>query len=195
MAVIRIKTTWFRKEGGRANDETASVLALNMWKMASKAVDDISKADYDIVDVGRGFGIIAEMCAFMVHVADRMFYGRIDETRREELVASIGARLADIVEQNVRDLANDDTNERDYQAEFLDFLNRRGEDYATFDYPPDEPDFSCKRYLANMIRDRMDTQDQTWVIDQIIEFQAPEAIDTVKKLINGLFPRQESAPA
>lgn len=194
MAAIRIKTTWFRKEGGRANDETASVLALNMWKQASKAVDDISKADYDILNLGRGFGIIAEMCAFMVHVADRMLWGRVDEERRGQLVESMGARLAEIVETNVRDLANDDS-DRDYQGEFLDFLNRRGEDYATFDYPPDEPDFSSKRYLANMVRDRMEAQDQTWIIDQIIELQAPEAIGTVKKLINGLFPRQESVQA
>ena len=56
MAQIRIKTTWFRKDAGRAEDETASVLALTFWKMASKAVDDISKADYDIVNPGRGFG-------------------------------------------------------------------------------------------------------------------------------------------
>ena len=39
-------------------------------------------------------------------------------------------------------------------------------------------------------RDRMESHDQTWIIDQIIEFQAPEAIETVSKLINGFFPRQ-----
>ena len=31
MAKLRIKTTWFRKDAGRAEDETASVLALNFW--------------------------------------------------------------------------------------------------------------------------------------------------------------------
>lgn len=190
---IRIKTTWFNKEAGRANDETASVLALNMWKQASKAVDDISKADYDIVHLGRGFGIIAEMSAFMLHIADRMLYGRVDEERREGLIAAAGAKLAEFVDQNIRELAPDDEHTRDYAAEFLDFLNRRAGDYATFDFPPDEPNFPVKRYLANMIRERMEGQDQMWIIDQVIEFQAPEATETVKKLVNGFYPKAETA--
>ena len=188
MAKLRIKTTWFRKEANRAPDETASVLALNFWKMANKSVDDISKADFDIVHLGRGFGLMAEMCAFMLHIADRMLYGRVDEERRTALIEAAGLNLAEYMETNIQDLLNDDKDERDYQGEFLDFLNRRSEDYATFEFPPEEPNYAVKRYLANMMRDRMEAQDQTWIIDQVIEFQAPEAIETVQKLINGFFP-------
>lgn len=195
MAKLRIKTTWFRREGGRAADETASVLALTFWKMANKSVDDISKADYDIIHMGRGFGLIAEMGAFMLHVADRRLYGRVDEERRAALIESTGVHFAEYVEKNITDFLNDDNDERDYVGEFLDFLNRRTADYETFEFPPEEPNYAIKRYLANVIRDRMETHDQTWIIDQIIEFQAPEAIDTVNKLIDGFFPKAEPAQA
>lgn len=195
MAQIRIKTTWFRKDAGRAEDETASVLALTFWKMASKAVDDISKADYDIVNPGRGFGIIAEMGAFILHITDRMLSERVDEERRTALIGAAGVKLGEFMETNIHDLVNDETDKRDYQGEFLDFLNRRTEDYETFDFPPGEPNYAIKRYLANVMRERMEAHDQTWIIDQIIEFQAPEAIENVTKLIDGFFPRQESAPA
>lgn len=194
MAQIRIKTTWFRKDAGRAEDETASVLALTFWKMASKAVDDISKADYDIVNPGRGFGIIAEMGAFILHITDRMLSDRVDEERRTALIGAAGVKLGEFMATNIHDLLNDDTDKRDYQGEFLDFLNRRTEDYETFDFPPDEPNYAIKRYLANVMRERMEAHDQTWIIDQVIEFQAPEAIENVTKLINGFFPRQEAAP-
>ena len=195
MAQIRIKTTWFRKDAGRAEDETASVLALTFWKMASKAVDDISKADYDIVNPGRGFGIIAEMGAFILHITDRMLSDRVDEERRTALIGAAGVKLGEFMATNIHDLLNDETDKRDYQGEFLDFLNRRTEDYETFDFPPDEPNYAIKRYLANVMRERMEAHDQTWIIDQIIEFQAPEAIENVTKLIDGFFPRQEAAPA
>ncbi len=195
MAKLRIKTTWFRKDAGRAADETASVLALNFWKMANKAVDDISKADYDIIHLGRGFGLIAEMGAFMLHIADRMLYGRVDEERRAALIESAGVHLAEYVEKNIQDFLNDDLDERDYLGEFLDFLNRRTADYETFDFPPEEPNYAIKRYLANVIRERMEGHDQTWIIDQIIEFQAPEAIETVQKLIDGFFPKAEPESA
>ena len=195
MAQIRIKTTWFRKDAGRAEDETASVLALTFWKMASKAVDDISKADYDIVNPGRGFGIIAEMGAFILHITDRMLSDRVDEERRTALIGAAGVKLGEFMATNIHDLLNDETDKRDYQGEFLDFLNRRTEDYETFDFPPDEPNYAIKRYLANVMRERMEAHDQTWIIDQVIEFQAPEAIENVTKLIDGFFPRQEAAPA
>lgn len=191
MAKLRIKTTWFRRGGGRAADETASVLALNFWKMANKSVDDISKADYDIIHMGRGFGLIAEMGAFMLHIADRRLYGRVDEERRAALIESTGVHLAEYVEKNIQDFVNDDQDKRDYLGEFLDFLNRRTADYETFEFPPEEPNYAIKRYLANVIRDRMEAHDQTWIIDQIIEFQAPEAIETVQKLIDGFFPKDE----
>lgn len=194
MAKLRIKTTWFRREAGRAADETASVLALTFWKMANKAVDDISKADFDIVHLGRGFGLIAEMGAFMIHIADRMLYGRVDEERRAALIESAGVHLAEYVEKNIHDFLNDDRDERDYLQEFLDFLNRRTEDYETFEFPPDAPNYAIKRYLANVTRERMEAHDQTWIIDQIIEFQAPEAIETVQKLIDGFFPKATAEP-
>ncbi len=195
MAKLRIKTTWFRKDAGRAADETASVLALNFWKMANKSVDDISKANFDIIDIGRGFGLIAEMSAFMIHIGDRMLYGRVNEDRRTALIESTGVHLAEHVETNIRDFLNDDRDERDYQAEFLDFLNRRTEDYETFEFPPEEPNYAIKRYLANVIRERMQGADKTWILDQIIEFQAPEAIETVQKLIDGFFPKTEPEQA
>lgn len=195
MAILRIKTTWFRRDGGRAADETASVLALTFWKVANKAVDDISKADYDIIHMGRGFGLIAEMGSFMLHIADRSLYGRVDEERRAALIESTGIHFAEYVEKNITDFLNDDNDERDYAGEFLDFLNRRTADYETFEFPPEEPNYAIKRYLANVIRDRMEAQDQTWIIDQIIEFQAPDAIDAVNKLIDGFFPKAEPAQA
>ncbi|MBI5752213.1 MAG: hypothetical protein HZA59_08735 [Hydrogenophilales bacterium] len=193
MAKLRIKTTWFRKDAGRAEDETASVLALNFWKMASKSVDDISQANYDIGGPARGFGIIAEMGAFMLHIADRMLFERVDDERRTALIGAAGVKLGEYIAANIHDLLNDDHDTRDYQGEFLDFLNRRSDDYATFEFPPDEPNYAIKRYLANVMRERMEAHDQTWIIDQIIEFQAPEAIETVAKLINGFFPRQAQA--
>ena len=139
--------------------------------------------------------MIAEMGAFMLHIADRLLYGRVDEVRRAALIESAGVHLAEYVEKNIQDFVNDDNDKRDYIGEFLDFLNRRTADYETFEFPAEEPNYAIKRYLANVIRERMEIQDQMWIIDQIIEFQAPEAIETVQKLIDGFFPKDESTSA
>jgi hypothetical protein len=52
--------------------------------------------------------------------------------------------------------------------------------YALFDYA-EEPDYSTLRYLGNRIMELMGKQDQSWIIDQIIEIEAPEAVKNVLK--------------
>jgi hypothetical protein len=46
---LRVKTVWFKKHGERPAEEVATVLASNIWRLADKAVDNLSKADYDII--------------------------------------------------------------------------------------------------------------------------------------------------
>jgi hypothetical protein len=126
------------------------------------------------------------MIAFLLHMADRMVHGRIPEPERAALVQATGTRLAELVEENVHAMVGDDG--FDYRASFVDFLNRRGADYATFEFDPARPSFAVMRYLALAIRERMTDADQPWVADQVMEFAAPEALGTLKKTMDGFYP-------
>jgi hypothetical protein len=186
MAQIRVKTTWFKKgEGPRDFDETASVVAATIWKMADRAVINLSQADYDIITPARGFTIMGELMAFMVHLSDRMLHERVADDERSALIQAMGKRLAEIVERNIHDVVGDDG--FDYQANFIDMLNRRAQDYAAFDFSADKPDFPVLRYLGNRICDIMGERDQPWIIDQIMELETPQILETLQKTINGLF--------
>ena len=61
MKAVRVKTVWFRKGATRSPAELASVLASTLWRLADKLVDNLSRADYDIVTPARGYKIIAEI--------------------------------------------------------------------------------------------------------------------------------------
>lgn len=186
MSNIRVKTVWFKKaEGPRDSDQTASVIAAVIWKIADRTVTNLSKADYDIITPQRGFTIIAEMIAFLIHLSDRLIFGRTDDPRRSDLIQSMGNRLAEIMEKNIHDVVGDDG--FDYQTNFLDMLNRRSENYSDFDFPADQPNFQVRRYLATHIRDIMEERDKSWVMDQIMEIEVPLALETLKKTIDGLF--------
>ncbi|MFZ5472727.1 MAG: hypothetical protein ACOZBV_02210, partial [Pseudomonadota bacterium] len=101
---VRVKTVWFNKEGKqRSEQETASVIAATIWRLCDKGVDNLSRAEYDIITPQRGFKIIGELSCFLVHYTDRLVYGRIDEASRSALISAIGKRLAEIMEQNILD--------------------------------------------------------------------------------------------
>jgi hypothetical protein len=181
---LRLKTVWFRNAGGRSSAELASVLASTIWRLADNAVTNLSKWDCDIVTPERGMKILGEMAAFLVHMTDRMLYGRVPEDERARLVQAAGKRLAQIVHDNLREMGV--TDDFDYQANFIDLLNRRAADYATFECAPDKPSFPLLRYLGLAVRELMLESDQHWVADQVMDIQAPEALGFLKKTLDGL---------
>lgn len=181
---LRIKTVWFKNAGGRSAAEVSSVIASTIWRLADEAVSGLSKADFDIVTPERGMRILGEMAAFLLHMADRMLYGRVPEQERARLVQHAGARLAEIVQDNVRQMVGEDG--FDYKANFIDLLNRRAADYCTFDATPEKPGFPILRYLGLAVREVMLQPDQHWVADQIMDVLAPEALGALKKQVDGL---------
>lgn len=190
---IRLKTVFFKNAGGRSSAETASVLASTIWRISDEVVANLSKWDCDIVTPERGMKILGEMAAFLLHMADRMVYGRMPEAERAQFIQSAGRRLAELVQDNVHAMVGNDG--FDYKANFIDLLNRRAEDYATFECAPEKPGYPILRYLGLAVREHMLESDQHWVADQIMDIQAPEALGMLKKTVDGLLAPESARPA
>jgi len=189
---LRLKTVWFKNAGGRSSADVASVLASTIWRLADEGVANLSKFDCDIVTPERGLRILGEVAAFLLHMSDRMVHGRVAEAERAGLVQIAGRRLAELMEENVRALGVRD--DFDYRANFIDFLNRRSTDYATFECAAAQPSFPLMRYLGLAVRELMQEADQPWVADRLMDIDAPEALGMLKKTIDGLLaPAQPGA--
>jgi len=181
---LRLKTVFFKNAGGRSTAELASVLASTIWRLSDEVVANLSKWDCDIVTPERGMKILAEMSAFLLHMSDRMAYRRLPEPDRARFIQGAGQRLAEIMQDNIRAMVGDDG--FDYKANFIDLINRRAADYATFECTPEKPGYPILRYLGLAVREHMLESDQHWVADQIMDIQAPEALGMLKKTVDGL---------
>lgn len=187
---VRVRTVWFNKDGKqRSEEETASVIAATIWRLCDKGIDNLSKADYDILTPQRGFKIIGELSCFLVHYADRLVYGRIDEDSRAALISATGNKLAEIMEQNILDFTGGQKDpDYDYRAGYIELLNRRMADYAEFEFPIDKASFQALRFLSLIIREVMDKGDQSWIQDQLMDIEVPEMLGTLKKQVDGFYP-------
>jgi hypothetical protein len=195
--MLRVKTTWFKKEGERPPEEVATVMASMLWRLADKAIDNLSKADYDIITPQRGFKIIAELTCFLVHYMDRLAFDRIDDAQRQELISATGIRLAEVMEQNILDFNDGERDPNyDYQEGYIELLNKRMQDYAEFaefSLPNGKPHFQPARFLSLMIREDMEKSDQSWIQDQLMDIEVPAMMEMAKKNMDGFYP--PSAPA
>ena len=188
-APTRVKTVWFKKDGERSVDDIATALATTIWRMADRAIDNLSKADFDIITPERGFKIIGELTAFAVHYVDRLLFPRMDDAARGEVISALGVRLAEIMEDNILEFTEGARDpDYDYEQGYIDMLNTRMTEYAHYDFPDDRPSFPALRYLSLQIREGMEATDQTWIQDQIMDIEMPEILGTVKKQVDGFYP-------
>ncbi|HEX8986768.1 MAG TPA: hypothetical protein VF816_02320 [Rhodocyclaceae bacterium] len=181
---VRIRSR-FHSKRERTPAELATVVATLAWKLAIESIKRMRKADYDI-EIGRPyFEFVSEFLVFLATAADRIAHRQLEAEQRVEFTTALVKRLSEIVEDNndmLLGVAEPDECRRDFLARF----NRRGADYAEFDYT-DGPDFGFRRYFASCLRDVLPEKDQLWVIDQAMDIEAPDAIKALERTVAGLF--------
>lgn len=171
--------------------ELASVIAMLGWKLSQDAIRSMRAAQFDI-DIGRQyFDFVCEYLAFMLHAADRIAYRALAAEKRTEFTTALALKLAEVVEDN-RDMLIAEPEPGRCRRHFIALANERGADYADFTYDEKEgPDFGFRRFFGSRLLEIVPEKDHAWVIDQIMEIEAPAAVKALESTLEGLFAPPE----
>jgi hypothetical protein len=183
---IALVKTRFRKKGPRTIEERAGVIGANVWKIALEVFKHMEKEGFRFGSDRLTTEVITEFIAFLVQLADRAVYGKLAEDERAALIGAVVRHLAATMENNQQDLFGPG----EYRKPFIDLLNARFGEYAAFESRDGEPDYSCLRYFAGKVADAMAPGDNKWVVEQMIDIEAPEMVRLIRKLVE-----QAAAPA
>jgi hypothetical protein len=178
-SVALVKTRW-RKKGARTLAERAGVIGANVWKISLEIFKHMEKEGFRFGSDRMVTDVLAEYIAFLVQLVDRAVYGKLSEADRATLIAELARHLAATMENNQLDLFGPG----EYRKPFLDLLNARFEAYAGFEYSGGEPGFPCLRFFAATVNDAMASSDNKWVVEQIMDIEAPEMVRLIKKLVD-----------
>ena len=167
--------------------ELASVIAMLAWKLSQEAIRSMRAAQFDI-DIGRQyFDFVCEYLAFMLHAADRVAHRALAADKRTEFTTALALKLAEVVEDN-RDMMIAEPEAGRCRRHFIALANLRGADYADFAYDAKEgPDFGFRRFFGSRLLEIVPEKDHAWVIDQVMEIEAPEAVKALERTLEGLF--------
>lgn len=174
-----VKTRW-RNKRARSLEERAGIIGANLWKIATEMFKHMEKEGFRFGSDRMTVSVITEFIIFQIQLVDRITYGRISDEQRATLIGATAKHLAVTLENNQMDLFGPG----EYRKPFIDLLNARFGDYAEFEYRDNEPGFACLRYLAAKVSDAMAEGDNKWVIEQIMDIQAPEIVKLVKRLVD-----------
>jgi stalled ribosome rescue protein Dom34 len=184
---IRIKTKWHRSKrsgsrerGPRTPADLAGVIAFNLWKIAQEAFRRMEKEGFRFREDTQVITLITEFIAYLSHVVDRMLYGRLDDTQRAEFMNALVKQLAHTMVENQRDLLGPG----DYREPFIATINARFDQYAECGYDADAgPSYEMTRGLAQKVAEAMQVTDDRWVLEQIMDIEAPEAVKMLRRLV------------
>ena len=176
--VALVKTRW-RKKGARTLTERAGVIGANLWKLSIEIFKHMEKEGFRFGSDRLVTDVLAEFMAFMVQLADRAVYAKLSEADRAALIGEVVGHLASTMENNQRDLLGPG----EYRKPFIDLLNARFAEYAGFAYSGAEPGYPCLRFFAAKVSDAMATGDNKWVVEEMMDIEAPEMVRLVRKLV------------
>ena len=188
---IRVKSSWFKGDRKKTPQEIAGALAYTIWRISDNTLKNVRKADFDIAIGGQYFAFLSEFLIFLVQVADRIVYTQLNEQDRFDFTSALVNRVAEHQAENQSEWLSGPV--REYKDRFVDRLNQRAGEYADFHYSGVDTSFTFVLYLGQCMREVMDEKDKTWVVDQIMAIEVPEAVAMLEKAMTGLF-EAESRP-
>lgn len=188
---MRVKSRWFKGEREKSPQEIAGALAFIIWRISDNALKNLRKADFSI-DVGPQYiNFLGEFLIFMVLLSDRIVYERMSEEERFEFTSELANRVAENFAENRTLWLGGEM--REVKDRFIDRLNERSAEYAQFEYTGVDTSFTFILYFGQCMREVMQEKDQTWVVDQLMAIEVPEAVSMLDKALVGLF--DEGKPA
>ncbi len=190
---MRIKSHWFKDDKPKSAQQVAGAAAFIIWRVAQNALKRMRVAQFDIDPGPQYFAFSSEFLVFLVQIADRIAYQRLGASERVAFTTALAMRLGESLEDNQTDLLGP-AGDRSYRSQFISLFNECSPDYAEFRYDDSGPDFACLRYLGNRLLEIMLEKDHSWVVSQVMEIEAPEAVTMVQKSMADLFetgPRPE----
>ena len=182
---IRLKSQWFKSGRPRDPKEIAAAMAFNIWRIAQHGLRRMRAADFDIDAGPQYFAFTREFLVFLINVADRVAYEKLEAAARLDFTTTLVTRVAETLEDNQAELLGPAPG-RGYRGELIDLFNERSPDYAEFSFTQEGPDYSFLRYVAHRMLELVPEKDQAWVVAQMVEVEAPEAASLVQKSLADL---------
>ncbi len=179
---MRVVHKWHRPND-RDLKQIAESLAYNCWKFALTSVRGLQDEKFYFTSKAQGMAVTTEMLIFLMQVTDRLVYESMEPEDRAQFIGAMAYRFLDIILDNYNDLDEEGPDRTD----LVGLINRRAADYAKFSYGEEGPSYHFLRYFGERVGAIMgDDQDNKWVSDQMMEIEGPEAIDKLKRSIEGI---------
>lgn len=177
---MRVKSTWHKTQV-KTIDDIAGALAFNAWRITKNQLTDLINEAY-VIEKEQVFDVIQEYLCYLIQCVDRLTFDILDAKKRQELVIALAKQSADYYHEN----KGERIGPGEHWQEFIQTYNSRSQDYSDYAFQDGEPNYLFMRYFGEKIQQAMTATDDKWIIQQMVEIQAPKAFKAIQKSVNDL---------
>lgn len=179
---MRIRNKW-RADKPRSLEENATASAYMVWQLGLHFAKHLHEQEFDYESDWQRVSVIKEYLIFMSHVVDRLAYTLLAENERQSFMAVLVEQVARHYQRNTEEVYGPGN----YKSGFLTETNDRFMEYAGCDFENTEPGYTARRILGHAIQDILGmSQTNRWVIQQVIDIDAPDAASQVTEGVTAL---------
>lgn len=180
--VTRTRNKWKQTGQQRTTADNATALGYIVWQLALNGAKQLHLEDFRYDSDDQRVRVIEEYLAFLVHLADRISFSGLQGSERADFVSGVASAAARHLERNKEEIIGAE----DHRSEFLELLNQRSSEYGSCSYAGG-PGYSMLRALGLHVQIVMGS-DQTnkWVIDQVMDIDAPDLSRQLSRSVNSL---------
>ncbi len=177
---MRVKSTWHKTQV-KTIDDIAGALAFNSWRITKNHLEDLINEAF-VIEKAQVFDVIVEYLCFLIQCVDRLAYDKLNPKQRQELVIALAKQSAGYYQENKEERIG----QGEYWKEFIQTYNLRSKDYADYEFTDGEPNYHFLRYFGEKVQKSMTEVDEKWIVQQMVEIQAPKAFKSIQKSVNDL---------
>lgn len=188
--MARIRTRWHNKQKPKSIETIAGAMGMNIWKMASGTANKMYNEGFNFKNNSQLLDLIGEFVIFLVQLSDRIAYEELDAEQRQRFTQALAGHLVGtMVENQLEELGPSDG----YQQAFIEKLNQRLEGYSEFSVSGGDPSYQMLRYFGTLADQVMGGSDNKWVIEHVMEVEAPVLVKQLKEGMAKILPQAQPA--
>jgi hypothetical protein len=175
---MRVKSKWHKTQV-KTIEDIGGAMAFICWRITKNHLEDLINEGF-VIEKEQVFDVIAEYLCFLIQSIDRLVFKTLNTEQRQELINKLAKQSAFYYQENKEDRIG----EGNHWKAFVNTYNQRSQDYS--DYDNKEPDYHFLRYFAEKVKLAMTDVDEKWIVQQMIEIQAPKAFKKISQSVDDL---------
>jgi hypothetical protein len=177
---MRVKSKWHKTQV-KTIEDIGGAMAFICWRITKNHLEDLINEGF-VIEKEQVFDVIAEYLCFLIQSIDRLVFKTLSTQQRQELINKLAKQSAFYYQEN----KSERIGEGNHWKAFVSTYNQRSKDYSDYGFIDNELDYHFLRYFAEKVKLAMTDVDEKWIVQQMIEIQAPKAFKKISSSVDDL---------